>query len=71
MAFDCILWSCHMFLTDNCLLIKHNDFVFLAVTLAIQRDGSSGGIVRLATITKDGIDRQTILHNELPKFSSF
>jgi len=39
-----------------------------AVTLAIQRDGSSGGVIRLATITKGGINRQVILNNELPMF---
>lgn len=40
----------------------------IAVTLALNRDGSSGGCVRLGTITKDGIDRKVVLHNELPKF---
>jgi 20S proteasome subunit beta 1 len=49
---------------EECLAFTKN-----AVTLAIQRDGSSGGIIRLATITKDGIERQTVLHNDLPKFS--
>ncbi len=28
-----------------------------AITLAIERDGSSGGVVRLAAITKDGVER--------------
>lgn len=40
----------------------------LGLTLAINRDGSSGGCVRLAVITKDGIDRKVVLHNDLPKF---
>merc|ERR1712018_273816 len=39
-----------------------------AISLAITRDGSSGGICRLACITKDGIERQTILHQDLPRF---
>lgn len=43
-------------------------FVLNAVTLAIQRDGSSGGICRLATISKDGVERETFLHEDLPKF---
>ena len=34
----------------------------------MARDGSSGGIARLAIITKDGVERHTILHNDLPKF---
>jgi len=42
--------------------------VIRALTLAISRDGSSGGCVRIATITKDGVDRKVILGNELPKF---
>jgi 20S proteasome subunit beta 1 len=43
-------------------------FVANCITLALTRDGSSGGCCRLATITKDGIERRVILHNELPKF---
>ena len=39
-----------------------------ALSLAIARDGSSGGIARLAVITEDGIERKTILNPELPKF---
>eukprot|EP00042_Codosiga_hollandica_P037254 m.291250 g.291250 ORF g.291250 m.291250 type:complete len:211 (+) comp55093_c0_seq7:2793-3425(+) len=39
-----------------------------AITLAIERDGSSGGCVRLAAITKDGLERHVILNNELTKF---
>lgn len=45
------------------------EFTKNAISLAIQRDGSSGGVVRLASITEAGIERQTILHNDLPKFS--
>ncbi|ESN96099.1 hypothetical protein HELRODRAFT_155984 [Helobdella robusta] len=45
------------------------EFVANAITLAIGRDGSSGGFVRLATITKDGVERMTVLPNQLPKFS--
>jgi 20S proteasome subunit beta 1 len=46
-------------------------FTLNSVTLAIQRDGSSGGVARLASITKDGIDRKVILNDQLPKFSGF
>ena len=42
--------------------------LFPAVSLAISRDGSSGGIVRLAAIDQSGIERRVILGNELPKF---
>jgi len=41
-------------------------FVANAVRLAINRDGGSGGCVRVASIDKDGINRQVILNNELP-----
>jgi len=44
------------------------NFVIRAVTLAISRDGSSGGCCRIGTITKDGIERRVVLGNELPKF---
>jgi len=47
---------------------KCEEFVLQGLTLAINRDGSSGGCVRLAAITKDGIERRVVLHNELPKF---
>lgn len=43
--------------------------VLEAVTLAIDRDGSSGGCVRIATIDKDGCRRKLFLGNELPKFN--
>jgi len=42
-------------------------FVANAIRLAINRDGSSGGCVRVATLDKDGINRQVILNNELPQ----
>ena len=43
--------------------------IYLAVALAIHRDGSSGGCIRLAAISKDGVERKVILGNELPTFS--
>lgn len=41
-----------------------------ALTLAMERDGSSGGVVRLAVISEQGVERQVILGNQLPKFST-
>lgn len=41
------------------------DFVTTALTLAMARDGSSGGVVRTTVITKDGIVRNMIPGNEL------
>lgn len=43
-------------------------FVLKAVTLALSRDGSSGGCVRIAVIDKDGCRRQVHLGNELQVF---
>jgi len=40
----------------------------LALALAMARDGSSGGVIRLACIDKDGIDRQTFKGAEIPTF---
>jgi len=44
------------------------DFTKTAVTLATQRDGSSGGVVRLGVITEKGIQRDVILPADMPKF---
>lgn len=39
-----------------------------AIALAMSRDGSSGGVIYLVTITAAGVDHRVILGNELPKF---
>ena len=44
------------------------DFVFKAVTLAMARDGSSGGVVRLCTIDKNGVERSFFPGNKLPLY---
>ena len=43
-------------------------FVTNTLTLAVCRDGSSGGVVRLAIITKDGVERRITLGDKLPEF---
>lgn len=55
---------------ENYNLLNVNFFFFLlsAVALAMSRDGSSGGIIRLAAIDESGIERRVILGNELPTF---
>ncbi|CAF87014.1 unnamed protein product, partial [Tetraodon nigroviridis] len=40
-----------------------------ALSLAMERDGSSGGVIRLASISEEGVERRVILGNQLPKFS--
>eukprot|EP01050_Picozoa_sp_SAG11_P014705 SAG11_NODE_1839_length_4184_cov_4.075398_4_plen_65_part_00 len=39
-----------------------------AVSLAMSRDGSSGGIIRMCTIDKDGVNRVYVPHQQLPQF---
>ncbi|XP_072406563.1 proteasome subunit beta type-9 [Chiloscyllium punctatum] len=48
---------------DECLA-----FVTNAITLAIGRDGSSGGVVYLTTITEKGTEHSIIPGNKLPVF---
>lgn len=43
-------------------------FVANGVSLAISRDGSSGGVVRLAAINKDGVERFVLTGNQIPTF---
>ena len=38
------------------------------MALAMSRDGSSGGIIRLAAIDESGIERRVIVGNDLPAF---
>ncbi|CAG5127320.1 unnamed protein product [Candidula unifasciata] len=43
-------------------------FVANSVSLAMNRDGSSGGIIRLASISKDGVERHVLTGDKVPKF---
>lgn len=44
------------------------DFVTNSVALAMSRDGSSGGVIRLAVITKDGVKREVVSGKKIPTF---
>ncbi|XP_068611740.1 proteasome subunit beta type-6 [Brachionichthys hirsutus] len=44
------------------------DLTAAALSLAMERDGSSGGVIRLASISEDGLERRVILGSQLPKF---
>lgn len=48
---------------DQCV-----EFVKNALALAMARDGSSGGVIRLVIIDKDGTKREFIPGNKLPEF---
>ena len=42
--------------------------VLTALALAMSRDGSSGGLARLVTITKEGADRRLVRGDDIPLF---
>lgn len=52
------------------LLLLYYKYIFcLAISLAIKRDGSSGGVVRMGVINHTGqIQRKLVLGDQLPKF---
>jgi len=43
-------------------------FVRNALSLAMNRDGSSGGVIRTAVITKDGVERGFVPGDQVPRF---
>ncbi|KAI9014763.1 Proteasome subunit beta type-1 [Gaertneriomyces sp. JEL0708] len=53
---------------DNMSREEAIDFTKNAIALAMSRDGSSGGVIRLAVITKDGVERIFVPGNKLPTF---
>ncbi|OCH90686.1 20S proteasome subunit [Obba rivulosa] len=44
------------------------NFVKNTLSLAMSRDGSSGGVIRMCIITEEGVERAFVPGNELPKF---
>ena len=49
-------------------LLKAYLTMHLALALAMSRDGSSGGVIRMCVITEEGVQRLFVPGNELPKF---
>ncbi|CAK7318290.1 proteasome subunit beta type-6 isoform X1 [Vulpes vulpes] len=49
---------------EECLQFTAN-----ALALAMERDGSSGGVIRLAAIAESGVERQVLLGDQIPKFT--
>ena len=43
-------------------------WTWTAVALAMARDGSSGGVIRTAVVTKDGVEREMLAGDKLPHF---
>lgn len=48
--------------------LPSHDLLSIALALAMSRDGSSGGVIRMCVITKEGVERLFVPGNELPKF---
>ncbi|PKI83468.1 proteasome endopeptidase complex [Malassezia vespertilionis] len=46
------------------------EFVKNALSLAMRRDGSSGGTIRMAVITEDGVQRHFIPGDKLPELAA-
>jgi len=44
------------------------DMVKEAVALAMSRDGSSGGVICLCTVSAEGVERQMIQGPDIPTF---
>ncbi|KAI9574541.1 nucleophile aminohydrolase [Boletus coccyginus] len=44
------------------------EFVRNTLALAMSRDGSSGGVIRMCVVTEEGVERLFVPGNHLPKF---
>lgn len=58
--------KCYIYLSDISTLL--NITFLVALALAMSRDGSSGGCIRMCVITEDGVERKFIPGDELPRF---
>ncbi|CAH2330270.1 proteasome subunit beta type-6, partial [Pelobates cultripes] len=62
--------ECLTFTANECISTLFEQCVLcVALSLAMERDGSSGGVIRLAAITESGVERKVILGNELPRLA--
>lgn len=59
-----IAWFCREGMTQR----EAEDLVKESVALAMSRDGSSGGVIRLCTINAEGVQRQLIQGPQIPVF---
>lgn len=59
---------CDATFKDNMTREECIQFVKNAISLAMSRDGSSGGTIRLAVITKDNVERIFVPGDKLPTF---
>jgi 20S proteasome subunit beta 1 len=49
---------------ENMTKLECKEFIKSCVALACFRDSSSGGIIRLVDITKEGIEREYVPYND-------
>jgi 20S proteasome subunit beta 1 len=49
-----------------CFPVFLDDIELSAISHAMARDGSSGGVIRLVVIDSTGIEKEVILGNALP-----
>lgn len=42
--------------------------ILAALALAMSRDGSSGGVIRMCVITEEGVERLFVPGDQLPRF---
>ena len=49
---------------ENMSRSEIKEFIKSAIALAIYRDSSSGGVIRLIDITKDGVERDFVPYND-------
>lgn len=53
---------------ENMTQEQCEQFVLNSLSLAMSRDGSSGGVIRMAIIDKDGVKRKVFVGDEIPTF---
>lgn len=53
---------------DNMTAEEAERFVINSLALAMARDGSSGGVIRLALITEHGVQRKLVAGRDIPVF---
>jgi hypothetical protein len=67
-AYIVVQQLCHGVQCEFSDLTRWCGFCVAALSLAMSRDGLSGGIVRLADISEEGVKRFTVSGDQLPRF---
>ena len=59
---------CDKYFRDGMNKEEALEFVRTALAMAMQRDGSSGGVIRTAVLTEAGAEREVKVWNDVPTF---